>query len=158
MKERTGSQASNGGRWLDAVAIVHLALAVIVVGMVVQTCRIMASPERAFGVVESKQRIDGGEDPDTYQLRYLFAATAGGQHRGTASVSPKIYDRTSVGDSVTVQYAADDPDNNRLISETGDPEVLKFAFYGIYGLGMFVKFGLRRWLALRHGGPDPALT
>ena len=157
MKEGTGSQPSKGGRWLDALAIVHLALAVIVVAVVIQTSRIMANPETAIGAVESKQVINGGEDPDTFQLRYSFAATSGGPHRGSASVTQRIYERTSVGDPVTVQYAADDPDNNRVISETGDPDVLRNVFYGIYGLGMFVCFGPRRWLALRRGEPDPIL-
>jgi len=157
MKEGTGSQPSKGGRWIDAFAIIHLALAVIVVATVVQTSRIMANPETAIGVVESKHVINGGEDPDTYQLRYSFAATSGGPHRGSASVTQRIYERTSVGDPVTVQYAADDPDNNRVISETGDPDVLRNVFYGIYGLGMFVCFGPRRWLALRRGEPDPIL-
>ena len=140
------------------MAIVHLALAVIVVAAVVQTSRIMANPETAIGVVESKHVINGGEDPDTYQLRYSFAATSGGPHRGSASVTQKIHERTSVGDPVTVQYPADDPDNNRVISETGDPEVLRSVLYGIYGFGMFVYFGLRRWLALWRGEPDPVST
>jgi hypothetical protein len=99
--------------------------------------------------------IDGGEDPDTFQLSYNFAATSGGQYRGNASVSEQIYGRTSPGDRVMVQYAADDPGNNRVISDTGDPDALRFVVYGIAGLGVFLYFGPRRWLALRRGEPDP---
>jgi hypothetical protein len=157
MKEGRDSQAAKGGRWLDALAIVHLAVALIFSVMVVQTCRIMANPATAIGVVESKKVINGGEDPDTYQLSYSFAATSGVTYRGRASVSTKIYDKTSVGDPVTVQYAADDPDNNRVVSETGDPDVGRYVGYGIAGLCVFVFFGPRRWLALRNGEPDPVL-
>jgi hypothetical protein len=156
MREGTASQASKGGRWLDALAVMHFALTVIVVAMVVQTCRIMANPETAVGAVESKRVINGGEDPDTFQLGYSFAAMSGSPRYGRASVTQKIYDRTSVGDAVTVQYAVDDPDNNRILSETGDPDVLRYVFYAIAGLGVFVYFGPRRWLALRNGEGDPA--
>jgi Protein of unknown function (DUF3592) len=158
MTQRTDSQASTGGRWLDLLAIMHGALTVLLVAMVVQTCRIMANPETATAVVESKRVFDGGEDPDTFQLRYSFQGARGGQYRGSASVTQEIYDRTSVGDPFSVQYAADDPSNNRVISETGDPEVLKNFLYGIAGLVVFVLLGPRRWLALRRGEPDPALT
>ncbi|HVD31382.1 MAG TPA: DUF3592 domain-containing protein [Methylomirabilota bacterium] len=159
MKEVTGSQLTKGGgRWLDALAIMHVALTVTVVAMVVQTCRITANPETATAVVESKKVIDGGEDPDTFQLSYNFEATSGGQYRGRASVSQRIYDRTSLGDQLAVQYAADDPGNNRIISETGDPDLMRSVFYGIAGLGVFLYLGPRRWLRLRRGQPDPILT
>jgi len=157
MKEESNSQANKGGRWLDALAILHLAVAVIIGSALVQTCRIMANPATATGVVESKKMINGGEDPDTYQLSYSFATSAG-THYGRASVSTKIYDRTSVGEPVTVQYAADDPGNNRLVSETGDPDVGRFVGYASVGLVVFLFFGPRRWLAMRNGEPDPALT
>jgi hypothetical protein len=156
MKEGTGSQANKGGRWLDALAIMHLALTVIFAGMLVQTCRLTANPDTAIGVVDSKRVKSGGDDPDTLELRYSFEATSGHRYGGAASVSQKIYDRTAVGDSVTVQYAADDPGNNRVISETGDPDVGRFVVYGIAGLGVFLYIGPRRWLALRRGEPDPA--
>jgi len=152
------SAQGKGARWLDLLAIMHLALTVTVVAMAVQTCRITANPAAAIGVVESKRVISGGEDPDTFQLRYSFVATSGGQHRGSASVSQTVYDRTSVGAPVTIQYAADDPDNNRVISETGDPDAVRDVFYAIAGLGVFIYFGPRRWVALRRGEPDPVLT
>jgi hypothetical protein len=158
MAQRADSQASTGGRWLDLLAIMHGALALLIVAMVVQTCRITANPETATGVVESKRVLDGGDDPDIFQLRYSFQGASGGQFRGSASVTQEIYDRTSVGDPFAVQYAADDPSNNRVISETGDPEVVKYFLYGIAGLVVFVLLGPRRWLALRRGEPDPALT
>ena len=158
MKEGTSSQANKGDRWLDALAILHLSLTVIVVVMIVQTCRIMANPATASGAVESKKVIDGGEDLDTYQLGYSFAAISGGTYRGRASVSTTIYDHTSLGDLITVQYEADDPGNNRVISETGDPDIGRSVMYGMAGLVVFLFLGPRRWLALRSGEPDPALT
>lgn len=112
MKEGTSSRANKGGRWLDALAILHLLVAVAFASMLVQTCRIMANPATATGVVESKKVINGGEDPDTYELSYAFA-TSGGTYRGRASVATKIYDHISVGEPVTVQYAADDPGNSQ---------------------------------------------
>ena len=157
MKEGSSSQANKGGRWLDAVAILHLMLAMILAAMLVQTCRIMANPATATGVVESKKVIDGGEDPDTHQLSYSFATSRGTYH-GKASVSTKIYDESPLGATLTVQYAADDPGNNRVISETGDPDVVRYVLYGIAGLVVFLFLGPRRWLALRNGEPDPALT
>jgi uncharacterized protein DUF3592 len=157
MKEGTGSQPRKGARWLDALAISHLAFAVILAVMLVQTCRIMANPETATGVVESKRVRSGGEDPDTLELRYSFLAASGRRYDGAASVSQKVYERTSVADSVTVQYAADDPGNNRVSSDTGDPDVLRWVLYGIGGLGVFLYFGPKRWLALRRGEPDPVL-
>lgn len=159
MKKGTSSQAKRDGRWIDALAVVHLALAVTVAVMVVQTYRIMANPETAVGVVETKELTRGNsENPDLFYLRYSFQAASGGTYRGTANVTQKIYDRASVGDPVTVQYAADDPGNSRVISETGNPRDFEFGLFGLAGLGVFVYLGPRRWLALRRGEPDPALT
>ena len=156
MKEGSGSQAKKGGRGLDVLAIMHLALTVTFAAMLVQTCRIMANPATATGVVESKKVINGGEDPDTYQLSYSFE-TSRATYRGSASVSTTIYDHTPVGTALTVQYAADDPGNNRVLSETGDPDVGRNVGYAIVGFGVFVYLGPRRWLALRDGEPDPVL-
>jgi uncharacterized protein DUF3592 len=157
MKEGTNLSAK-GARWLDALALVQLAFALIVAGMLVQTCRIMANPETAIGIVESKKMTRGdSENPDVFDLRYTFEATVGATYHGTASVTKEIYDETSVGDTVTVQYADDDPGNNRLISETGDPRNFEFAALAIMGFFVFVYFGPRRWLALRRGEPDPVL-
>src|SRR5437773_5489905 len=122
MKDGTASQASKGGRWIDALAILHLVVAVTFALMVVQTCRIVANPATATGIVESKKVINGGDDPDTLELRYSFASTSGREYGGRARVAENVYKRTSVGDRVTVQYAADDPANNRVVSETGDPD------------------------------------
>jgi len=157
MKEATGSQPRSGNRWLDVLALLQLAFVLIVAGMLVQTCRIMAKPETAAGVVESKKVVEGdSENPDVFDLRYSFEATRA-TYRGSASVSREIYDRTSVGDPVTVQYAADDPGNNRLISQTGDPRNFEFGAGAISGLVIFIYFGPRRWFAMRRGEPDPIL-
>jgi uncharacterized protein DUF3592 len=153
MKERTRQQ------WTaDVGAIVCLALLTAFVVMVVQTGRIMANPAYVTGVVESKRVTEGNsESPEECRVQYSFSVTAGGTYRGTAGVSRKIYDRTSVGDPIEIQYAADDPGNNRVIGATGDPQVLESAVAAITVLVMFVWLGPRRWLALRHGEPDPLL-
>jgi hypothetical protein len=156
MKERTRASRT-GKQWLvDVGALFLLAMLLLFVGMVVQTCRIMANPATATGVVESKRIIEGGsENPTEYSLRYTFAAF-GDAYRGTAGVSGDIYDRTAVGAPIEVQYAADDPGNNRVIGETGDPEVVESGIAAVTVLGMFVWLGPRRWLAWRRGEPDPA--
>ncbi|MEK6225392.1 MAG: DUF3592 domain-containing protein [Chloroflexota bacterium] len=159
MKE--GTRASRTGKqWLvDIGALFLLAMVLLFVGLVVQTCRIMANPATATGVVESKRIIEGGsENPTEYRLRYSFTARSGGAYGGTAGVSGDIYERTAVGAPIEVQYAADDPGNNRVISETGDPEVVESVIAAVTLLGMFVFFGPRRWLAWRRGEPDPVLT
>ena len=159
MNEGTGSQARTRSQWgLDAVAFAHLVLVLIMVGMLVQTFRIMANAEITTGVVESKRVIKGGEEPDTLELRYTFRAASGVNYRGSASVTQEIYERTSVGAKVEVQYAADDPGNNRVISETGTPRNVEFAVMTVLASGVFLYFGPRRWLALRRGEPDPVLT
>src|SRR5205809_152724 len=129
-----------GQQWLaDIGAILVLAGVLALVGMVVQTCRIMASPATATGVVESKRMIEGkGENSDQYHLRYSFSVISGSTYHGEAEVSAKIYDRTSVGDPIEVQYASDDPGNNRVIGDTGNPLALESALAAVTFLVMFV--------------------
>ena len=158
MTEGTGSQAGAAGRWLDAVAILHLVVTVILVGLLVQSWRIEGNPATATGVVESKKISKGnGEGPDVFTLRYAFQVPSGGQYRGTANVTNRIYDATLVGDPITVQYAVNDPGNSRVLSETGHPRIIEFGLAAVVGLFVFLYFGPRRWLALRRGEPDPTL-
>ena len=144
-------------QWLvDVGALFLLVMLLLFVGMVVQTCRIMANPATATGVVESKRIIEGdSENPTEYRIRYTFPAFDN-RYSGTAGVNGDIYDRTAVGAPIEIQYAADDPGNNRVISETGDPEVVESVIAAVTALGMFVWLGPRRWLAWRRGEPDPA--
>jgi len=78
-----------GKQWLaDIGAIFVLAGLLALVGMVVQTCRIMANPATATGVVESKRMIEGkGESSDEYHLRYSFSVISGGTYHGAAGVN-----------------------------------------------------------------------
>ena len=77
MKEATGAQPRSGNRWLDVLALLQLAFVLVVAGMLVQTCRIMAKPETAVGVVESKKVVEGdSENPDVFDLRYSFGRLA----------------------------------------------------------------------------------
>ena len=149
-----------GKQWLaDIGAIFVLAGLLALVGVVVQTCRIMANPATATGVVESKRMIEGkGESSDEYHLRYSFSVISGGTYHGAAGVSAEIYERTSVGDAIEVQYASDDPGNNRVIGDTGNPLAVESALAAVTFLVMFVWLGPQRWLASRRGEPDPILA
>jgi hypothetical protein len=144
-------------QWLaDGVALLGLACVLIAVAVVVRDQRISANGNTAVGTVHEKHLFKGGsEDPDTYDLRYSFTAGAQGEFRGSASVEFSTYSKTRVGDTLTIEYASDDPGNNRIAGNAG-LERWRTPFEMFFtGAVWFGLLGIRRWLALLGGEPDP---
>jgi hypothetical protein len=146
-------------QWLaDGVALVGLASVLLAVAVVVRDQRISANGSTAVGTVTEKQMFKGGsEDPDTYDLRYSFSAGAQGEFRGTASVEFSTYSKAKAGDTLTIEYASDDPSNNRIAGNAGlERWRAPFEIF-VTGAVWFGVFGIRRWVANLGGEPDPVL-
>ena len=148
-----------GKQWLaDGVALFGLAGVLLAVAIVVRDQRISANGDTAVGTVYEKHLFKGGsEDPDTYDLRYSFSAGAQGEFRGSGSVEFSTYSKAKVGDTMTIEYASDDPSNNR-IAGNGSLERWRTSFEIFFTSAVwFGFFGIRRWLAVLGGEPDPIL-
>jgi hypothetical protein len=143
---------------VDAVAVLLLVASVSFLALlIVPMARIAANPARAAGVVYAKKTIESdGESVPSYILRYSFRASAGLEYRGSAEVGVKVYDRTSIGDPMEIEYAADDPSANRMIGDPGfAASQLKGELMIVFFVGLFVYLGPRRWLHTWRGEPDP---
>ena len=139
----------------DVAAILILVLPAFVGWFVVRDQQISAKPVTAIAVITEKTFIKGGDEtPDSYSLRYRFRASSGEEFRSERGVGKRLYDRVQMGDGIEIQYAADDPSNNRVPGEF-DPILLLAAVYGVMGLLCFGYLGPRRWLCTMRGEPDP---
>lgn len=114
---------------------VLLFFAVLFLAHLVQYARISVSPQNAFGVVQEKTaEEDRGEGlVDRWVLGYSFTATSGLDYQGRASVSRSFYYSTDLGDRLEVEYAADDPGNNRLRGEL-DQDILAILILIVLGV------------------------
>ena len=146
-------------QWLgDVGALVSLLFVAIFVIAFVQDKRISMNPARAGGMLGEKVFIKGdGENSPRYLLRYTFTAANGNAYSGQVAVAVDFYSDIAVGDAVEIEYAADDPANNRVRGQT-DPDALLYLGLTIFGAGLFIYLGPRRWLATLRGEPDPILT
>jgi hypothetical protein len=118
----TDNESGETGRtwWADVAAVGGLLVALLVTGMLVQTLRIFGNSSTATGSIYEKYIAPGdSEGPPIWHFRYSFRDASGREQRGLASVTSRIYERTSVGSPLEIQYEADDPGNNRVISDTG---------------------------------------
>lgn len=98
----------------------------------------------------------GGEDSPRYLLRYTFTS-AGDAYRGQAAVTSEFFGDVAVGSPLEIEYAADDPANNRVRGQF-DPDAFLYAVVTVTGAALFVGLGPRRWLATLRGEPDPVLA
>lgn len=139
----------------DAAAILVLVLPAFFGWFVVRDQQISAKPERAIAMITEKQFHEGGsETPDSYSLRYRFRAASGEEFRSGAGVGKRLYDSVQVGDGIEIQYAADDPTNNRVPGEF-NPVILEVLGLAVMGLYLFGYLGPRRWLRTLRGEPEP---
>jgi Protein of unknown function (DUF3592) len=149
----------NRKQWLaDGIAVLGLAGALFAVALVVRDVRLSTSAQTTVGTVTEKHLIEGGsEDPDTYSLRYSFVSAAGGEFRGSDSVEFSTYSKAKIGNRMNIEYAADDPENNRIAGNSGMARWWAPFAVLVTGGAWFVVFGISRWLAVGRGEPDPAL-
>lgn len=128
---------------------VLLFFAVLFLAYLVQYARISMAPQSAFGVVQEKTaEEDRGEGlVDRWVLRYSFTAASGLDYQGRAGVSRSFYNRVELGDRLEVEYAADDPGNNRLRGEL-DPDVVVILLLIVLG-GCLFGFAAVRLLVQR---------
>jgi len=146
-------------QWLaDVTAVLCLALGVFLGSFFVPAARIWTNGATATGVVDEKIFTAAkGEDVDRYVLRYSFAVASGEGYRGQDMVTGTLYKKVAVGGPVVIEYAADDPTDNRVRGDF-DPLAIEFAGLIVVGLGLFWYIGPRRWLRTWRGEPDPILT
>ena len=142
----------------DAAAVLILVLPASFGWFVVRDQQISAKPETAVAVITEKRFHEGGsEDPDTYSVRYSFRDASGREVRGGDTVGKRLYEKVQVGDGIEIQYAADDPSNNRVPGEF-DPILLEGVAFAVMGLIFFWYLGPRRWLRTMRGEPEPGWT
>ena len=148
-----------GKQWLaDAGAVFSLLFVLIYVVAFVQYQRISMNPARAEGTLGEKVFIKGdGENSPRYLLRYRFTARTGDQYQGQAAVTDDFFQTASVGSQLEIEYAADDPGNNRVRGQF-DPDALLYAALAVMGAALFVYLGPRRCLGTWRGEPDPVLS
>jgi hypothetical protein len=151
--------ARNRKQWLaDGMAILGLGSVLFAAALVVRDLALSANAQTAVGTVTEKHLSEGGsEDPDTYYLTYSFGAAAGGEFRGSDSVEQSTYSKAKVGERLNIEYAADDPKNNRIAGNSGLARWWAPFEIFVTGGAWFVFLGMSRWLAVRRGEPDPAL-
>ncbi len=101
-------------------------------------------------MVEKKSLVDtGGEGPVFPDIGYRFTAASGGTFSGHSYVSQGLFDKLAVGDSVEIQYAADDPSTSHIPGESGE--------WTFYTFGISVIGGIFFWyLGPRPLAPDVA--
>jgi hypothetical protein len=126
-----------------------LFFAACVLAYVVQYARISMGPETASGVVEEKSaEVNRGEDlMDRFTLRYSFTAASGLGYSGEANVGKSFYAQVGLGDRLGIEYAADDPGNNRVRGEL-DPEVVFILVMVGLSASLFAFGGV--WRLARH--------
>jgi len=118
-------------QWLaDVTAVLCLALGVFLGSFFVPAARIWTNGATATGVVDEKIV--------------------------TAAVTGTLYKKVAVGGPVVIEYAADDPTDNRVRGDF-DPLAIEVGLI-VVGLGLFWYIGPRRWLRTWRGEPDPILT
>ena len=146
-------------QWLtDLGAVVSLLFVLVYVVLFVQYQRISLNLANAEGVVREKVFTKGdGENSPRYLLRYTFTAADGEAYRGQAAVTSEFFANVAVGNPLQIEYAADDPANNRVRGQF-DPDALQYAVVTVIGAALFVAFGPRRWLSTLRGEPDPVLS
>jgi hypothetical protein len=146
-------------RVADVAAILSLGVALVLVALVaVPMYRIASNPELAAGTVTGKYMTEGGsESPDSFTVRYLFTTSSGREYSGSVGVDQRSYERASPGDTLEVQYAADDPASNRAAKAGFQSIHGEFAALVVTMLGFFAYCGPRRWFLRWRGKPDPAL-
>jgi uncharacterized protein DUF3592 len=140
---RTNPQGLARGAAILGWALLIL-FAVLVVAHLVQYARISMSPQSAFGVVREKTaEEDRGEGlVDQWVLRYSFTAASGLVYQGRAGVSRTFYNGVDLGDRVEVEYAEDDPGNNRLSGEV-DPDFVAILALMALNACLFAFAGVR---------------
>jgi uncharacterized protein DUF3592 len=145
--------------FVDGSAIlIGLAALVPVLWVHAEDERLSANGQITTGVVQSKQRIDGGgESPTTYHLRYSFEDGSGRERAGSAGVEESMYERVSVGDRLPIQYLADQPQTSRIFGAF-NPGIVEALALTALGLMYFLFLGPQRWLRELRGKPDPVLT
>jgi uncharacterized integral membrane protein len=142
----------------DAAAILILVLPAFFGWFVVRDQQISAKPGKAIAVITEKRFFEGdSESPDSYHLGYRFRAASGEEFRSGAGIGKRLYDKVQVGDGIEIQYAADDPSNNRVPGEF-NPVILEVLGLAVMGLIFFWYLGPRRWMCTLRGEPEPALT
>jgi hypothetical protein len=123
---------------------VLLFFAVLLLANLVQYARISMNPQSALGVVQEKTaEEDRGEGlSDRWVLGYSFTAASGLDYQGRAGVGRSFYYSVEVKDQLEVEYAADDPGNNRLRGEL-DPDVVVTLLLIVLDACLFVLAALR---------------
>ena len=141
----------------DATAVLSLILPIFFGSYFVQAGRIWTDGATATGVVRELTFIEAkGEEVDRYYVRYTFTLPHG-SYRGQTGVTGYLYKTLVLGGPVEIEYAADDPRNNR-VKRDFDPLIFEFVGMIALGLGLFWYIGPRRWLRVWRGEPDPILT
>jgi cytochrome c oxidase assembly protein Cox11 len=146
-------------RVADVAAILSLAIGLFLVALVaVPMYRIASNPELTTGTVTDKYMIDGGsEGPDSFTVRYSFKTSSGREYSGSVGVDQRNYERASPGNTLEVQYAADDPSNNRAARAGVVSVHVEAAAVVVMMLFFFGYLGPWRWFLRWRGKPDPAL-
>jgi hypothetical protein len=145
-------------QWLvDAGAILCAAVVVVLAVGTVRDLRLWQNPETSIAVVIDKRVSNGAEGGTFYQVRYSFTPSSGRQFLGEANLRHELYDETSLGDRIQIQYAADEPGRSRAINEVRDPvgSFIAVATWTASFFAMFIYYGPRRWLRTLKGQPEP---
>jgi len=145
-------------QWLaDLTAVLCLTLGIFLASFFVPAARIWTNGATTTGVVYEKIFTEGkGENVDRFLLRYTFAVASGEGYRGQDLVAGTLYRKVAVGGAVVIEYAADDPTDNRVRGDF-DPFAVEFGGLIVLVLGLFWYVGPRRWLSTWRGAPDPIL-
>jgi hypothetical protein len=156
MKQRLAFRTRKQWR-VDLVAVLCLALGLgLVAFAVVPALRIAANTETAAGVVLQKRFGERSEDSfPTYDLRYGFRASTGGEYGGWAGVDEGVYKKTVIGDRIAVRYAADDPSISAAVVNPPFEQLFEAAVVVAQQIGFFAYLGPRRWRRTLRGEPDP---
>jgi uncharacterized protein DUF3592 len=145
-------------RVADVGAILSLALGLYLVAIIaVPLYRISSNPERAIGTVTRKDMTEGREGSASFTVFYSFKASSGREYTGSVDVDERTYEGASVGNTLEVQYAADEPSSNRAARASIQAIHLEVAGFVALLFVFFAYFGPWRWLLRWRGKPDPIL-
>ena len=116
-------------QWIvDAAAIFTLLLFAIPVWLILaQQDHLSSNGITTTGIVQNKTFARGGNDnsPDWF-ISYAFKDATGHEHVGSSRVDASFFNRVSPGETLTIEYLADQPGTSRIARAatfgTGTPE------------------------------------
>ena len=146
-------------QWIvDAAAIFTLLLFAIPVWLILaQQDHLSSNGITTTGIVQNKTFARGGNDnsPDWF-ISYAFKDATGREHVGSSRVDATFFNRVSPGETLTIEYLADQPGTSR-IARAANPGIGEALALGGVGVAFFYFLGPQRWLRQLSGGRDPVL-